>query len=103
VFSEVFDATRVGQPTCVSSILPNNYSLQVSGRQGVAPSAQTTVLQGSNDLVNWTTLISHAGTTGAVAFMADGTPRPVRWLRLNCTALTLGSAPDILAVAVASA
>ena len=69
----------------------------------IAPTSHTTVLQGSNDLVNWTTLVTHNGTTGAVVFMADGTPRPVRYLRINCTAITLGSAPDILAVAVASA
>lgn len=83
----------------MSSLTPCFYSLQVKGT-GAAASSWTAVLQGSNDGANWTTIISHAATDGSTQFPADATPRPYRYLRINCSALSLGSATDIVVTAV---
>lgn len=86
---ERFTAARVGREVSVAGNCYSHWSLQVQGDH--VPTSFTVVLQGSLDGLNWTTLISHATAAGGVLLPADATPRPVRWIRLNCTAVVLGA------------
>jgi hypothetical protein len=93
-YRDTFSAVRVGRAVTVSSWLPSKHSLQVKGA-GAAPSAWTVLLQGSHDGVNWTTLLTHNSTDGSIVYPSDAIERPVRYLRVNVTALTLGSATAV--------
>jgi hypothetical protein len=68
-----------------------NYSIQVKG-VGAAPTSWTAVLQGSLDSTNWSTLITHSATDGSTQFTAD---KPCTFVRLNLSALSLGSATAV--------
>lgn len=94
-------ATGAGPKTGVRPWDAKHVSLQVKGT-GAAATAWTVALEGSNNGNNWTTILSHSttDTDGAVKFAGDNIPRPVTWLRLNVTALTLGTATNIVADAV---
>lgn len=99
MIEEVFTAIRASKRITVSSILPCFYSLQVKGT-GAAAGSWTVTLQGSNDGTNWTDIISHTTTDGSTAFSADAIPRPYRHLRINCSALSLSGATNVVAYAV---
>ena len=49
-------------------------------------------LEGSLDGVNWTVLATHSTTIGSTIFAVD---KPVTFLRVNVTALSLNTAPSI--------
>lgn len=69
----------------------NNYAIQVKG-VGAAPTSWTAVLEGSLDSANWTTLISHTTPDGSTQWAVD---KPVTAVRLNLSALSLGSATAV--------
>ena len=55
-------------------------------------------LEGSLDNVNWTSIITHSSTIGSTAWSAD---KPVNFIRINVTALSLNTAPSISASVLA--
>lgn len=71
------------------------YTIQVKG-VGAGATAWTVALEGSNDGVNWSSIISHgtADVDGTVK-NSGATPIGTLWVRVNVSALTLGSATGI--------
>jgi hypothetical protein len=67
------------------------YSIQAKG-VGAAPTSWTAVLEGSLDSTNWTALITHNASDGSTSFAVD---KPCNFVRLNLSALSLGSATAI--------
>lgn len=94
-------ATGAGASTAVRPDQSKFASIQVKGTGGAA-TGWTVVLQGSLDGTNWTNIRTHgtADGDGVVLFAGDNIPRPVAFVRLNVTALTLGTATNIVCTAV---
>lgn len=69
----------------------NGYAIQTKG-VGAAPTSWTAILEGSLDSTNWTTLISHTTPDGSTQWVVD---KPVTFVRLNLSALSLGGATAI--------
>lgn len=86
----------------VSAILPAQHALSVTGVGGKLTS-WTVTLDGSLDGVHWTTLLTHNSTEGSTVFESEGGSRPVRYLRVNVTALSLGDASAAKVFAVSKA
>lgn len=91
-----FTAAANGVPADCSRDPVKNVSLQVKC-VGAAATAWNIVLEGSNDGVNWTVLITHtqADTDGNTKFQASGIVTPVLYLRTRMASVTLGSATSI--------
>lgn len=70
------------------------YSIQVKG-VGAAPTSWTVALEGSNDDTNWTTILTHATADGDGTTKVLNTAFPCRYVRSNCSALSLGGASSI--------
>jgi hypothetical protein len=68
------------------------YALQVKGNGGTLTS-WTALLEGSLDRTNWTTLITHNASDGSTSF--DTTGKPLLFVRVNLSALSLGTATSI--------
>lgn len=68
------------------------YAVQVKG-VAVAASAWTVLLEGSIDGANWTTIATHNATDGSIVWETTG--KPTFFVRVNVSALTLGSAASI--------
>lgn len=85
------------------------FAIQVKGT-GAAPTSWTVELQVSLDGTNFMTLFSHKSTTGSnnelaaadgdVVFSYGGTFYPALYFRSKCTAVSLGSATNIVATIV---
>lgn len=77
------------------------YAVEVKGT-GAAPTSWTVTLQGSLDGVNWTTICTHTNTTNSDGDTVwDTNGKPVLFLRVDVSALALGSATDIAVTVVA--
>lgn len=74
------------------------YAIQVKG-VGAAATSWTAALEGSLDSTNWTTLITHNATDGSTSWETTG--KPCLSVRLNVSALSLGSATSIAVTVVA--
>lgn len=102
-FRDTYTAVRVGRTIVVDAILPSRFAIQVKGSPDPL-SSWTVTLEGSLDGTNFTTLLTHNSGDGSVVFMADSaSPKPVRYLRVNVSALTLGPATSALVNVVAKA
>lgn len=91
ILSEGFTAT--GARTSVKNDTGAKFfAVQVKGRAAGA-TAWTLALEGSVDGTNWTSILSHgtADLDGTVK-NSGATPWPVLYVRLNLSALTIGSA-----------
>lgn len=73
------------------------FALEVAIPSG-AITSWTVTLDGSLDGLNWTALITHNATIGSTQWAVD---KPVNFVRVNPSALTLNTAPSISVVAVA--
>lgn len=77
------------------------FALSVKGTNTqVGTTTWTVVLEGSLDGVTYTTLLTHAypaTADGATVFPAAGILTPCLYFRSRCTALTLGTATNIIA------
>lgn len=67
------------------------HALQVSIPSGSITS-WTVALEGSLDGANWTTLITHNSSIGSTSWAVD---KPVKFVRVNVSALSLNTAPSI--------
>lgn len=93
-------ATATGASTThVVRMKPRNHTVQftITG----APTAVTMDLEGSLDDTTWISLASHIMTAAeltATAAMFHVVDKPVRYVRLNLTTLTAGTAPTVTAL-----
>jgi hypothetical protein len=69
----------------------NIYSVQVKG-VAAAPTSWSVTLEGSNNGVDFTVLITHTTPDGSTQFAVD---KPCVFIRVNVGALSLGSATSI--------
>lgn len=74
------------------------YAISVKGVAAAATS-WTAVLEGSLDGLNWTAVLTHNATDGSTAWETTG--KPCLFVRLNVTALSLGSATSVGVIVVA--
>lgn len=91
---DTYAATGTGTVVNCSNQPVKDFSIEVKGT-GAAATSWTVALEGSNDGMNWTTIVSHSNTDG------DGVTKalanfPVLYFRSHCTALSLGSATNIV-------
>ena len=101
--NDSFTGTTSGATQEAFSDIPESFSLSVNEVGGTATS-WTVVLEGSNDGVTFTTLLTHtqaAPGKGLCIFQAAGVLTPVMYFRTRCTALVLGTATSIKAIVVA--
>jgi hypothetical protein len=84
-------ASSTGQVKIALPIAARSFAVQVKGVGGV-PTAWTVALEGSIDAANWTALITHNAGDGSTQWAAD---KPVAFVRVNVSALTLGPASAI--------
>lgn len=80
----------------------DRFALQVTGTgTQVGTTTWTATVQGSLDGTTFTNLFSHAypaTADGATVWAADAILRPIYYLRINVSALTLGTATNIIAI-----
>ena len=91
--SETFTATGNGAVLEAKDNPFKYFSVQVKGT-GAAATSWTVALQGSLDGVNFTDLVTHNANDGSVVFSSG--VMSVAYIRVNVTALNLGSATDIV-------
>lgn len=101
-YFETFTAARVGERLTVDSALPAFHAVSVVGVGGKLTS-WTVLLEGSLDGTGWTTLLTHNTTEGSTVFDTNGAAKPVRYVRVNVTALSLGDASSAKVTAVCKA
>lgn len=101
-----FSATTTGVPKTSNgaAYIPASaapfatYGIAVKGVGGTLTS-WTVTLDGSLDGANWTTLITHNATDGSTSWETTG--KPCLFIRVNVSALSLGTATSITVVVVA--
>jgi hypothetical protein len=97
--SDNFTTASNGTAIDASTRPMRTFALQVTGTIATATS-WTVVLEGSLDGTTFTTLLTHDSTThadGATAW-GDAVDCPVLYFRSRCTAISLGSATNVVAV-----
>jgi hypothetical protein len=97
--SDTFTSTGNGTAVDASTRPMRSFALQVTGT-GATPTSWTVVLEGSLDGTTFTTLITHVNGTngnGATAW-GDAVDTPVLYFRSRVSALSLGSATNIIAL-----
>ena len=92
--NDSYAATGVGVTVSCSAPV-RDFSVCVKGT-GAGATSWTVLVEGSNDGINWTTIISHTDSDG------DGKTKvavdfPVNFFRSHCSAVSLGSATAIVA------
>lgn len=99
--ADTFTTTGSGATVDVSAQGMSKFGIQVKGTS-VAPTSWTVVLEGSLDGTNFSTLLTHTNTSlGDGAVLHSGaTVLPVLYFRSRCTALSLGSATNIVVTIV---
>lgn len=93
--SDTFTGTGNGTAVNVATTGRSRFGMAVKGT-GAAASAWTVNLQVSLDGTNYATLLSHANSDGDGAAVWVPTPSPALYFRTNVSALTLGSATNIV-------
>lgn len=95
----IFDTfTVAGNGTVIdcSSEPFSNFSIQAQGT-GATPTLWTVVLEGTLDMVNYTTILTHTQATGnAVILFLGALPTPVLAFRARVVSVTLGAATNIV-------
>jgi hypothetical protein len=74
-----------------------SFALSVKSRPAASRRGRS-LLEGSLDGVNWTTLITHNATIGSTQWAID---KPVLHIRVNVSSLTLAPATGLNIIAVA--
>lgn len=87
----VADASSPGYLVAPGGTLFNRYAIQVKGVGGTLTS-WSVLIEGSLDGLNWTTLATHSATDGSTVNAVD---KPVDKIRVNVSALSLGTATSI--------
>jgi hypothetical protein len=97
--SDTFTTTGNGTAVDASTRPMRFFGLQVTGT-GATATAWTVVLEGSLDGTTYTTLITHVNGTNSNGATTWGTAvaTPILYFRSRCSALTLGSATNVVAV-----
>lgn len=95
--SETFTASGDGTTVNYSHNPVQSYSVSVKGT-GASADAWTVLVQVSLDDANWTTILTHDASIGDGVVISSGANLyPGRYVRLQCSALTLGGATNIVA------
>lgn len=97
-FSETFTADRNGTGFHLGKVV-SKFALVVKST-GTAATAWSVTLKGSLDGVTWDTLITQAtgDGDGIIKYAVD---KPVRWVRLDMSGITLSPATNVIAKAIA--
>jgi len=97
--SDTFTGTGNGTAVDASTRPMRAFALQVTGT-GAAATSWTVVLEGSLDGTTYTTILTHTGTvdSNGGTHWGDAVATPILYFRSRCTAVTLGSATNIIAV-----
>lgn len=98
--ADTFTGTGNGAAVDVSSAGRKWYGVQVKGT-GAAATSWTVNLQASLDGTNYATILTHTNTVdsdGAIAWIS--TPAPALYFKSNVSAVTLGSATNIVVTIV---
>lgn len=101
--TDTFTTTGVGASgSKTSSAQPFRYYTLVVKATGTVTS-WTVLLEGSLDGTNWTTLVTHtnAAPGDGLAIFETTAPQPVTYVRLRCSAITLGAGTNVVATALA--
>jgi len=93
--SDTYTGTATGTTVNASSAPVKSFSMVVKGT-GAAATSWTVVLEGSLNNVNFTTLLTHSNTDGDGVLKSTTSNSPVLYYRTRCTAVTLGSATNIV-------
>lgn len=83
-------ATTVTEPSFPLPAAMRTFGIQVSANGTMT--SWTVTLEGSLDNANWTTLVTHNANIGTTQWAVD---KPVTFLRVNVSSLTLNSATAI--------
>ena len=97
--SDTFTSTGNGTAVDASTRPMRSFAIQVTGT-GAAATSWTVVLEGSLDGTTYTTILTHTGTvdSNGGTHWGDAVATPILYFRSRCTAVTLGSATNIIAV-----
>jgi hypothetical protein len=98
--SDTFTGTGNGTAVDSSAGAKQWFGIQVKGT-GAAATSWTANLQASLDGTNYSTILTHANTTdtdGSIAWIS--TPAPALYFRSNVSAVSLGSATNIVVTIV---
>lgn len=94
--SDTYTGTGNGTTVDVSTAPLSTFAISVKGT-GAAATVWTAVLEGSLDGTNFTTILTHTNVTGDGLSLFIGTAfAPARYFRSRVSALTLGSATNIV-------
>lgn len=98
---DTYSTTGTGATLDVSSQGMSKFGVQVKGT-GAAPTSFTVVLEGSLDGTNFSTLLTHTNASpgDGLVLHSGAVALPVLYFRSRCTALTLGSASNIVVTIV---
>ena len=102
-YTETFAATGAGTTYDLVRRTSDTFALAVKKTGSVT--SWTVLLEGSLDGTNWTTLLTHTNASPGDALIiapTAGVRTPVNYLRLNCSALTLGTGTAIVATFAAT-
>lgn len=97
---DTFTATGNGVTLDRAGYPGARFALQVTGTlTQVGTTVWTVILEGSLDGVTFTTILTHtypATADGATVWQSAGVQTPCRYMRTRCSALTLGTATNII-------
>lgn len=94
-FEETVTATGAGSSIDVRQFGLQNFGIQIKGT-GAAATSWSVRIEGSIDGNNFDTVLTHNTTVGDGKIVWTGASRfPCRYVRINTTELTLGSATNI--------
>lgn len=89
--TQQFTATGQSKAIPLPEPFARSFAIQVKGVGGT-PTSWTVALEGSLDGANWTTLGTHNAVDGSTVWAVD---KPVTFVRINVSALTLAPATAI--------
>lgn len=92
--SDTFTATGAGTTVDASAAPLSKFAIQVKGT-GAAPTSWTAVLECSLNNAQFTTVLTHSANDGSTVF-SQANLFPCLYFRTNVTALSLGSATNII-------
>jgi len=100
--SDTYTVAASGTTVNKSAAPVTAFAVQVKGT-GAAPTSWTVVLEASLDNVNFSTVLTHKTSTGDGAVMWSGSLlSPTLYFRSRCTAISLGSATNIVVTILGS-
>ena len=93
--ADTYTTTASGVTVDSSAVPLQHYGIQVKGT-GAAPTSWTALLEGSLDGTNFSTLITHNANDGSILWLIGGVNLPCLYMRSRVSALSLGSATNIV-------